>query len=433
MAVRPRRPRRPRPAPGTLDRTLDAAEKARADGRLADSFAACSAVLSADPGHVGALHCLSRIAREHGDADAAMDFIAAACSRAPTAAELHLERARVHVARGDLPEAEAALRQSIENGGGIEPQLALVDLLVVERRFAEALPIAETLVAVAPAAGAGFRRLGQLQRSLGAEDLAMQSFARAVELDPADGASLFEMATHWQVTGRSEAAAAALRRYLQLDPLDARGARTRLAELLEPAQAEPAPAADPDDSLRHARRMRCLVERAARLGRRRLVTLELGCGDGAAGTVWRRLSSHLVAVEAEEGAADEARRRGIYDVVNTASPAQHLADLPAAFFDLIAAPVALTRSHALSPFFAGASRTLRRGGLFAVALHADARGAEITILPGQRFRHSDAYLRRLADAYGFEMTSLVRLQERTRRRDGGGTLLALMRSVGPRE
>ncbi|MBL8697259.1 MAG: tetratricopeptide repeat protein [Alphaproteobacteria bacterium] len=437
MAARPRRPRRPRdPAPRSLDQTLDAAERARAAGRLADSFAACSQVLTLEPGHVGALHCLSRIAREHGDTDAAMDFIAAACRKSPQASELHLECARVHIARGDLPEAERALRVAIENGGGTEPRLALVDLLLVERRFAEALPLAEALVAACPSIAAGFQRLGHLHRELGAQPAAMQAFGRAIELDPTDATSLFEIARQWLALGQTDSAAAALRRCLQLDPLDSRGARALLGEFAAPvpAPASPVPATHEEaEALRHARRMRCLVERATSLGRRRLVTLELGCGAGGAGTVWRRLSEHLIAVEADEGDADAARRRGIYDVVNTASPAQHLAELPAQFFDLVAAPVALTRSHALSPFFAGASRTLRRGGLFAVALHADARGTEITILPGQRFRHSDAYLRRLADAYGFEMLTLARLQDRARRNEGSATLLALMRSTGPRE
>lgn len=437
MAARPRRPRKTRTlAPRSLDQTLIDAERARIAGRLADSFAACSQVLTAEPGHVGALHCLSRIAREHGDADAAMDFIAAACSKAPHACELHLERARVHIARGDLPEAEAALRQAIEHGGGIEPQLALIDLLAVERRYAEALPLAESLALAAPAAATSHRRLGQLRLALGGGAEAFPAFARAVELDPSDAASLFEVARHWIELGQSDSAAAALRRYLQLDPLDGRGARDLLDALVAPtARAVPVatPAKDDDVAIRHARRMRCLVERATNLGRRRLITLELGCGSGGAGTVWRRLSDHLVAVEADEHEAATARSSGIYDFVSSAPPVQHLAELPAQFFDLIAAPVALTRSHALSPFFAGASRTLRRGGLFAVALHADARGAEITILPGQRFRHSDAYLRRLADAYGFEVLSLLRLHDRSRRTEGGATLLALMRCTGPRE
>ncbi|MBM3523690.1 MAG: tetratricopeptide repeat protein, partial [Alphaproteobacteria bacterium] len=391
---------------------------------------ACSEVLGREPDHVGALHCLSRIARDRGDPDAAMDFIVAACRKAPEASELHLERARVHIALGDLPEAEGALRQSIRHGGGVEPQLALIDLLAVERRHVEALPLAEALVGAAPAAA--FRRLGQVHRALGDERLAMQAYGRAVEIDPSDVASVYELARGWRDLGLIDSAIAALKRCLQIDPLDSRGVRALLETLVSPA---PTPVLvrtdDGGDALRHARRMRCLVERSTALGRRRLVTLELGCGAGSAGSVWRRLSEHLVAVEAEEDEAARARATGLYDVVNTAQPLAHLADLPAHLFDLIAAPVALTRSHALSPFFAGASRTLRRGGLFAVAVHADARGAEITILPGQRFRHSDAYLRRLAEAYGFEVLSLARLHERaSRRTDGSATLLALMRNGG---
>ena len=94
----------------------------------------------------------------------------------------------------------------------------------------------------------------------------------------------------------------------------------------------------------------------------------------------------------------------------------------------MAAPVALTRSLALSPFFSGAARALRSGGLFALAVHADARGAEVTILPGQRFRHSPMYLRRLAEAYGFETVALARLSDRPRGGDGNTALLAVFRN-----
>ena len=359
MTAPPSGPRRMRQRRAqSVARTIELAAAARAAGQLGDSFAACKDILVTDPANVDALLCLAQIARMRGDADAALDFIAAACRNAPARGDLFLEQARVHIARGDLVDAERELRAAIHRNAGLEAILALIDLLIVERRFDEARELADSACAHTPTSVDAHQRRANLQRLAG----------------------------------------------------------------------NVCPQPERTDGLRHARRLRCLIERNLGASRRKLVAVELGCGQGAAGSVWRPVAAHLIAVEADEASASTARLTGLYDMVTTASPAQHLAELPENLFDLVAAPVALTRTLALSPFFAGAARTLRRGGLFALALQADARGAEVTILPGQRFRHSQMSLRRLAEAYGFDTVALARLSERGRGSDGNSALLAVLRN-----
>jgi predicted TPR repeat methyltransferase len=431
MSPRPPRGRSGRrDAAADIGRMLETAVQAREAGRLADSFAACSRILEREPSNPGALHCLSQIARDRGDADAALDFIAVACRAAPARADLCLERARVHVARGDLADAECALRDAIARGAGIEAQLALVDLLRVERRFEEAHAAAATACTHHGEFAAAHRRLGLVLADLGRGPDAATALARAIDLDPEDPYSFHALGQLWHAAGNVEGALQALRRCVELDPGDITGARSALGQISHSIQSQRPRQPEDGVALRHARRLRCLVERVVSPTRQRLAILELGCGVGSAGTVWRPLARELSAVESDGTGAAIARMSGLYDAVAEALPAVHLAEQPRASLDLIAAPVACTRSHSLSPFFAGAARALRAGGLFALALLADPRGCEITILPGGRFRHSDGYLRRLAQAYGFETVSIARLSDRGRGRDShaGPTLLALLRN-----
>ncbi len=425
MTVPPSRPRaNRRHASRSVSQTMELAIAARAAGQLGESFAACTGILDSDPKNADALLCLSQIARDRGDADAALDFIAAACRNAPDRGELFLECARVHIARGDLVEAELALRDAVKRDAGIEALLALSDLLSVERRFDEACAYARAACALGPASAEAHQRLAAALRGQDRMHEAAATLVRAVELDPADARSHHALGSLWITMGNSEAAAGAFRRCVALDPIDRQGARAELQRLARAVPSRPEHA----DNLKHARRLRCLVERNLGPTRRKIVAVELGCGHGAAGAVWRPVTSHLIAVEADDASASTARMTGLYDMVTTASPAQHLAELPCHLFDIVAAPVALTRSLALSPFFSGAARALRSGGLFALAVHADARGAEVTILPGQRFRHSPMYLRRLAEAYGFETVAMARLSDRPRGGDGNTALLAVFRN-----
>ncbi len=418
----------PRRVPATIGHMLESAVEARAAGRLADSFATCSRILESEPENPGALHCLSQIARDRGDTDAALDFIDVACRAAPMRADLFLERARVHVARGDLADAEQALREAILRGGGLEARLALADLLRVERRYEEALDIAQALCAAHPDHAPAQLRLGAVLADLGRTADAAAALALAIDIDPADPRAFHALGLLWREVGNLDGALGALRRCAELDPTDATGAQAAIHDVARTIRNQRPEAQEDEAALRHARRLRCLVERAQTTTRHGLATLELGCGAGAAGSVWRPLSRELNAVEADAPAAALARLSGLYDTVAEEAPISHLATLRQASLDLIAAPLACTRSHSLSPFFAGAARALRPGGHFAFALLADPRGCEVTILPGGRFRHSDAYVRRLAAAYGFETVSIARLSDRGREGSAGATLLVVLRN-----
>jgi predicted TPR repeat methyltransferase len=423
---RPSTPRRPRAA--SVAATLDRAARDHAAGRLAQSFAACTRVLELEPANASALYRLSQIARERGHADMALEFIAAACKADCGRAELHLEHARVQVALGELAAAEGALLEAERLGAKAGAQAALAELFLAARRFTDVANCVARALAAGGDDAAILRRMGRLQVSLGHIAEAAATLERAVRLDPDDVEARHTLALVHLRLGDDVAAHGELTRCMALDPSDRLDARAALNEIAKRRSLRLDTVFD-DTALRHGRRLRCLVERIVGAKRHRLTTLELGCGSGETGPVWRALARTLVGVEADERRAAEARGRCLYDDVLCGQAETLLATMPAALFDLVASPAALTRSFSLSPIFAGAAHVLRPGGLFALGVHADARGAEVAILPGRRFRHSDTYVRRLAGAYGFDVASVARVSDTGR--SGMTTLLIVLQKKKP--
>jgi predicted TPR repeat methyltransferase len=431
MAGRPRKPSKRRGGGSNVAATLDLAAREHAAGRLADSFDACRRVLDLEPANHIALCRLSTIARERGHPDAALEFAVAACRAAPDDPEVHLERARVFVALGDMAAAEAAIRQSIAGGSRGPAEVALAELMLATHRPDEALSAIASSIAVAPELAMAHRRHGDILREVGRLTEAGQAYARAIRYGPDEPEAHVALGKLLLARGELDAAHESFNTYLKLDPQDRHGVSATLAMTGAVAkQLARRPADREDITLRHARRLRCLVERALGDGRRRVTTLELECRTGAAAEIWRGVSRHLIGIGGDEQDVAQARATGLYDSVHHAPVAAHLCAMPAAMFDLIAAPAALTRSFALSPFFAGAARALRKGGLFALVVHVDARGADVAIMPGSRFRHSDSYVRRLARSHGFEPIAFARISDDGRSRDHAATLLCVLRLDG---
>src|SRR5262245_21010724 len=94
---------------GTLQHALSLHQA----GRLKEAEAGYRQVLSMQPGNPDALHHLGLIAHQSGRHQDAGDLIRQAIAVRPRAAFWY-NLAQVHLAQGDIPAAEEALRQTIE-------------------------------------------------------------------------------------------------------------------------------------------------------------------------------------------------------------------------------------------------------------------------------------------------------------------------------
>lgn len=286
-----------------------------------------------------------------------------------------------------------------------------------------------------------------------AADLARQ----ALELAPGFAAAQFLLgqACAAQHEGAPDAAALhdearrAFERALAADPEDRLGAGLRLARL---RVGDPLRAMNPgyvralfdDYAIRFDRHLvrslkyrgpdllHAAARRACSLRMRPFrfdVALDLGCGTGLAGEVFRPACGRLEGVDLSPAMVERARRKAIYDRLDTGDLATWLAAQPAGVADLVLAADVLVYLGDLAPVFAAAARALRPGGLFCfTAQRHDGPG---TVLGEDlRYAHAGQDLRDLAAASGFQVASLEPVSTREDRGVPVPGLLAVLAREG---
>jgi predicted TPR repeat methyltransferase len=136
-----------------------------------------------------------------------------------------------------------------------------------------------------------------------------------------------------------------------------------------------------------------------------LAILDLGCGTGLAGAVFKPLAARLDGVDLSPAMIGKARARGIYDDLSVGDLETALA-ATGTRYDLILAADTLVYLGDLAAVFDAARRRLSPDGYFLFTVEK-AEGAGFELGPKRRWRHSEAYLRELAERAGFGVAGLV--------------------------
>jgi predicted TPR repeat methyltransferase len=137
--------------------------------------------------------------------------------------------------------------------------------------------------------------------------------------------------------------------------------------------------------------------------------LDIGCGTGLCGPLWRPHARRLVGVDLSPNMLSKAAARAVYDQLNFAELTAWLAACGEQFDVAVAADV-LCYFGDLSTVFGRARAVLRPGSSFACSLEAlpasAAADEPFVLLPHGRYQHARDYvLAQLASA-GLEVTSL---------------------------
>lgn len=133
--------------------------------------------------------------------------------------------------------------------------------------------------------------------------------------------------------------------------------------------------------------------------------LDLGCGTGLAGEVFRPLARRLDGIDLSPQMVAQAKRKNIYDELTVADAELFLTERRRKYDLLIAADM-LVYFGDLAAVFRGAKLGLRPGGwfLFTVERH---NGSGFALGPKRRYRHSADYIQETAMEAGLDCMGLI--------------------------
>lgn len=264
--------------------------------------------------------------------------------------------------------------------------------------FSGAADILAQTVELVPKFATGWFALGAIRDRLGDRSGAIAAFARARDADPEDyhGARL-QLAR----LGAGDAAPAMTETYVRrlFDQYAGRydAALTENLHYRGPAILHEA------------------VETVRRAGRRPMhfsAMLDLGCGTGLVGAVFREDVSHLTGVDLSPAMIEQARAKRLYDRLEVGDVCSFLAAEPVHDFDLVVAADVFVYVNDLAPIFAAISRVLAPGGLLAFTVETHA-GVGVKLLPTLRYAHGETYLRDGLGRAGFTVSYLAEVAVRS--------------------
>ena len=161
-----------------------------------------------------------------------------------------------------------------------------------------------------------------------------------------------------------------------------------------------------------------------------LDTIDLGCGTGLVGQLFRGLASRLTGLDVSARMLQYAERRKIYDqlVLGDYLPYLQGRQEPC---DLVLAADVFIYSGDLVEVFASVARLLRPGGLFAFSLETTTQ-ADFVLQLNRRYAQSLSYIQRLARESNLREVTVNSVNLRRHgETDAKGLVLILRRDDGP--
>lgn len=324
------------------------------------------------------------------------------------------------IARGDARGAAEQLRARLNAGrGGLLARLTLVKALLAAGELDNALDEAREASSLNPGVAPAALALGEALLAKGALPTAIAELQRAQRLDPTLEQARYLTAKAWLEAGEAANALAVIE---SLEPSAERDALTVRAHAIAGAsRSDPGYvrhlfdqfSADYDDrmlgQLDYAAPQ--ILKDLADLvmpGRSELSVLDLGCGTGLAGLLFKPRAARLDGIDLSPAMIEKARMRGIYDHL-------FVGDIETALngeYDLILAADTLVYLGDLKSVFGAVARHLAPGGFFLFTTEAK-DGSDYELGPKRRWRHSESYLREAAKKAGLSVAGLVSASPRT--------------------
>ena len=332
-----------------------------------------------------------------------------------------LEEAETLIAEGRAEDAALMLRTRIDAGrGGLLARLMLVRALIAADDKAAALEAARETTSLFPHVAQAAIGFGEALLAVALPAAAIAEFQRALRIDPSLDEARFHLGEAWLSAGEAEKA---LEAYAVIAP---EYETKKVAQRIADANAMQTRARSDEGYVRHlfdqfsgeydARMRGQLSYRAPEILREladlviaplenKLDILDLGCGTGLSGAPFKDIAARLDGVDLSPAMAAIARKRGLYNEII-------IADLETALnetshrYDLVLAADTFVYLGDLEAVFAGAARALRDNGYFLFTVEKS-ETADFALGPKRRWKHSESYLRRLAENADFDVAGLI--------------------------
>lgn len=131
------------------------------------------------------------------------------------------------------------------------------------------------------------------------------------------------------------------------------------------------------------------------------VAIDLGCGTGICGPLFRPMTEHLIGVDLSPAMLEIARKRKVYDMLIEADIVQYLRERPSEFNLCFAADV-LVYLGDLHPLFTVVATALQPNGYLAFTVESTTESDWVLQRTG-RYAHNRAYLQTLTRQCGFQI------------------------------
>jgi predicted TPR repeat methyltransferase len=337
-----------------------------------------------------------------------------------------IEAAEALIAKGEARQAAHELRARLAAGrGGLLARLTLVRALLAAGEIHDALAEARETVSLNPHVAPAVLGLGEALLAAELLPTAIAELQRTLRLDPDLVRARQLLAAAWLKAGEADkalealreldeppagmiAAAEAIKTAARSDPGYVRHLFDQFSADYDARMIGQLAYAAPQILLQLAAMVMPGAGASARAGatiKKRLAILDLGCGTGLAGAVFKPLATRLDGVDLSPAMIEKARARQIYDRLEVADLETALASRGPRY-DLILAADTLVYLGDLVKVFEAVPARLHPDGFFLFTLEkADGGGFELG--PKRRWRHSEAYLRDLAARMGLRVAGFV--------------------------
>jgi len=403
-----------------IQHRLDVALKHHRSGRLQKAKALYRKILKLDPGNTDALHMLGLLLHQQNDHETAIRLFNQAIEHGPESTEVYTNLGSALQSCNRIDEAIAAFRQAIKiNPGYVLAHNNLGNALREAGENNEAIASFRHAIGLSPNYALAHYNLGNALYAEDELDKAIASFRNALAVNPDNKNVIHNLAMSLMETGKTDEAVIQFKHLLRLDSSNLQ-AKTLLAALQGDASDAHREIVEKyfDDFAENfdhqlIEKLEYKTPEILNLSVRSLIgpeyreldVLDLGCGTGLCGPLFRDLARTLTGIDLSEKMLEKARQRDVYDelassdIVSFLSPARDA-------YDLIIAVDVFVYIVDLGPILLAAAQALRSGGLFAFSLEAEEEGAAYVLRPSGRYAHSMSYIRRLMDDAGLQELSV---------------------------